>query len=134
MKPGSGLQATGFGYREAHGTAVCSNARMSRDHKKLRVFTLADQIALEVYRSTANFPVSERYGLQAQIRRSAVSTAANIVEGCARDTTKDYKHFLTIALGSASEARYLLDLAHRLEFVPKELVRSLQKLVTSVSD
>ena len=118
---------------------------MSRDHKKLRVFALADQIALDVYRSTATFPAGERYGLQAQIRRSAVSTAANIVEGCARDTTKDYKHFLTIALGSASEARYLLDLAYRLEFVPKataeplearcgELVRSLQKLVTSVSD
>jgi four helix bundle protein len=124
---------------------ACSNARMSRDHKKLRVFALADQIALDMYRSTATFPVAERYALQTQIRRSAVSTAANIVEGCARDTTKDYKHFLTIALGSASEARYLLGLAHRLGFVPKgtaeplearcgELVRSLQKLVTSVGD
>ena len=79
--------------------------------------------------------------MKAQIRRAAVSVPTNIVEGCARRTTKDYLHFLQISLGSASEVRYLLGLSMRLEMLSDvaalcgrydELVRSLQKLGDSL--
>ena len=87
---------------------------MARDHRKLRVFTLADALVVNVYQSSQVFPASERYGLQNQIRPAAVSTVANIVEGSARLSTRDYVSFLNIASGSATESCYLLSLAGRL--------------------
>lgn len=90
---------------------------MSRDHRKLQVFMLARELTLEVYRETTAFPLEERFALQSQLRRGAVSIAANIVEGCARRTTAEYLHFLNIALGSAAEVCFLIELARDLGFL-----------------
>ena len=90
---------------------------MSRNHENLRVFQSADDLVIDVYRLTRALPSDERYHLQAQIRRASVGIPTNIVEGCTRKSTKDYVHFLTMSLGSASAVRYLLGLARRL-FVP----------------
>ncbi|HJU83766.1 MAG TPA: four helix bundle protein [Holophagaceae bacterium] len=116
---------------------------MTRDPKDLRVFQMADQLVESVYRATRGFPAEERFGLQSQIRRAAVSVPGNIVEGCARRSEKEYLHFLVIALGSASELKYFLGLSCRLGFLPKgdadpldqtcaDLLRALQKLVDSI--
>ena len=55
--------------------------------------------------------------MQSQMRRSALSTAVNIVEGCARRTTREYATFINVATGSAAETQYLLDVSIRLGYV-----------------
>ena len=87
---------------------------MSRDHTKLRAFQLADSLVMDIYQETQRFPVEERYGLQSQVRRAAVSTASNLVEGSARRSDSEYLNFCNIACGSAFETRYLVDLSFRL--------------------
>jgi len=85
-----------------------------RDHKKLRAFELADELALATYQATRRFPKEELFGLTSQMRRAAVSVASNIVEACARNSQADYLHFLDMAFGSANELGYQASLARRL--------------------
>jgi four helix bundle protein len=88
-----------------------------RDPAKLEAFHAADELATAVYSATRSFPSTERFGLTMQIRRAAVSIAANIVEGCARPTASDYARHLAIAYSSACEAQYEIGLARRLGYL-----------------
>lgn len=60
----------------------------------LRVWQEVREIVKLVYRLTARFPSSERYGLASQIQRAAVSTMPNIAEGFERGTKREFIHFL----------------------------------------
>lgn len=88
-----------------------------RDYTKIAAWKLADDLAVSVYKATKQFPKEELYGITSQLRRAASSVAANIVEGSARESLKDYLHFLQIARGSLAETQYFLHLATRLEFL-----------------
>ncbi|HEU4750864.1 MAG TPA: four helix bundle protein, partial [Acidimicrobiia bacterium] len=52
-----------------------------------------------------------------QVRRAAVSVAANIAEGCGRRGSREFGHFVDLALGSAFELESHLTLAVDLSFV-----------------
>lgn len=100
-----------------------------RNHKSLKVFDLADRLALSVYAQTKSFPPAERYGLCSQMRRAAVSVAANIVEGAARRTEREFSRMLEIAYGSARELEYEISVANRLGYLPDKNAHVLVNMV-----
>ncbi len=78
----------------------------------------------EIYAVTRDFPADERYGLTAQLRRSAVSIPSNIAEGYGRQTNKDTQHFLAQARGSLHELQTQLILATRLKMAEPAAIRA----------
>jgi four helix bundle protein len=96
-----------------------------RDYKKIHAWELADDLTVEAYRLSKSFPREERYGLTGQLRRAVSSVPANIAEGAARGTKRDYLHFLYIARASLSETDYLIHLAKRLEYLDQDVHREL---------
>jgi four helix bundle protein len=74
-----------------------------KDFKDLMVWQKAHVLTLAIYKLTLRFPKEEMYGLTSQLRRAAASIAANIAEGCGRRSDREFKRFLQIARGSASE-------------------------------
>ena len=86
---------------------------MEKPHKKLDVWQLGMDLAVEVYRTTESFPKEERYVLTDQLKRSAVSVPSNIAEGAARQTKNEFINYLHMAQGSLSELDTQLELAKR---------------------
>jgi four helix bundle protein len=82
-------------------------------HERLDAYEVSRKLAVELYPVTAKFPAEERYGLASQIRRAAVSIPANIAEGAARRSKKEFVRFLLTSRGSATELRLLLDIAYQ---------------------
>ena len=87
-----------------------------KNFRDLKVWQLGMQLAEEVYHLSQQFPKHEVYGLGSQIQRAAVSIPANIAEGHAIGSTKDFARFLGIAQGSLAELETHLMLAERMKY------------------
>ena len=103
-----------------------------RNFRDLKVWQQAHQLVLSVYRETTAFPPDERFGLTVQIRRAAVSIPANLAEGSAKDSNEDFRRFLQIAIGSAGELDYELELAHALQYLSDTAYSSLTEQLTAL--
>jgi len=93
-----------------------------KNFKKLKVWEKGMGIVVMTYQITGNLPVTERFGLVSQMNRAAVSVSSNIAEGSSRDSVKDFRHFLRIALGSCFELETQLLIVERLEFLTSPIV------------
>ncbi len=103
-----------------------------RDHTKLKLFHMVDEIVITTYQITGKFPEEELYGLTSQMRRAAVSAASNIVEECTRSSSAEYRRFIEIAFGSLRELHYQTGLARRLKFIDESVfVKIDEKFVTT---
>ncbi len=104
---------------------------MVRPFQELDVWQAAHAHALDIYEVTKRFPTEERYGLVSQMRRAAVSVPANIAEGSVRGDA-EFRQFLRVALGSASEVEYFLILSRDLGYLSSEQARVLIEPLKSV--
>ncbi len=107
-------------------------AQHERDFRKLLVWQKAHALVVRIYQETRSFPKEEQYGLTSQMRRAAVSIAANLAEGCGRRSESELARFMTIAQGSVSEVDYFLTLACDLNYWAEVLGNELGMLLDEV--
>jgi four helix bundle protein len=103
-----------------------------RGYQDLEVWQRAMDLVIEAYRATQSFPMNERYGLTAQIRRAAVSVPSNIAEGRGRATAADFLRHLAIANGSIMEVETQLLIAARLGYLSTDASRVLLRRCSEV--
>ena len=92
-----------------------------KTHKDLTVWQDSIDMVTEIYKITRSFPKEELYGLTNQMRRCGVSIPSNIAEGAARNSEKEYIHFLYISLGSNMELDTQLRIARNLHFMTEDI-------------
>ncbi|CAZ94170.1 four helix bundle protein [Zobellia galactanivorans] len=91
--------------------------------ENLKIWKKAIELAKSIYLLAADLPSEEKYGLVSQIKRCSVSIPSNIAEGAGRNSQKEFKHFLSIANGSAYELQTQLILLIELNLIKKEKVK-----------
>jgi four helix bundle protein len=90
------------------------------NYKNLKIWHEAMDLATEIYSLTKLFPEQERYSLTNQIQRAAISIPSNIAEGTSRSSQKEFKHYLTISMGSAFEVTTQVELSFRLGYINEQ--------------
>ena len=105
-----------------YGNVAIQSSPMKRieSHKDLIVWQKAIKLAGRVYTATRQLPSEERFGLNSQLRRAAVSIPSNIAEGAARRNRAEFLQFLHIARGSLSELETQMMIALEQELVSPE--------------
>jgi four helix bundle protein len=103
-----------------------------QDFRKLEVWQRGQGLALSVYRATATYPNSERFGLTSQMRRAAASIPANIAEGCGRAASTEFRQFLHIAAGSANELICFVLLSQDLGLLAPKQAEVLERTASDV--
>jgi four helix bundle protein len=102
-----------------------------KTHKDLDVYKNSIELVKSVYALTRSFPKDELFGISSQMRRAAVSIPSNIAEGAARQSDREFVHFLYISLGSLSELDTQVDISEELKFIGHQAsVDTQTKIVT----
>jgi four helix bundle protein len=101
---------------------------MGRNFKNLIAWQKADDLAVAVYEATRAFPREETFGLRSQMRRAAVSAAANIAEGSGKRTPKDRRSSYAISMGELNELEYYIHLSRRLAYFDNDAESRIESL------
>ncbi|WP_454045794.1 four helix bundle protein [Chryseobacterium sp. Marseille-Q8038] len=98
----------------------------------LKVWNKSMALVKEVYLISAELPMEEKFGLQSQIRRCAVSIPSNIAEGAGRNNKNEFYQFLGIAFGSTYELQTQLQLLVNLNFISETKIAPLNELLSEI--
>jgi four helix bundle protein len=104
----------------------------SRSYRDLNVWKLSIELVKSVYRITQKFPTSEIYSLTSQIRRAAISIPSNIAEGQGRASSKEFRQFLGIALGSLAELETQLIIANEIDYMTSLELEHFQSTIDTI--
>ncbi len=96
-----------------------------QSYRDLDVWKKSMALARDIYSAADLLPKREEYRLTSQMIRAAISVPANIAEGHARATRKDYAHFISISRGSNAELETLILLAQETKLLPHEITSNL---------
>jgi four helix bundle protein len=102
-----------------------------QDHRKLRVWKQAHDLALSARRATRQFPRAGYGSLQSQITRAAESVVLTLVEGCGASTQREFARFLDMAIKSTCEVEAQLELAKDYGVLPHASWSALTKETVS---
>ncbi len=100
--------------------------------KELLVWQKAMDLVQFTYKLTELFPKEEKYGLTSQIQRCSVSIPSNIAEGSGRVSSKEFQHFISIALGSSFELETQVILAYKFNYISEPQMSEFDLLVKPV--
>jgi four helix bundle protein len=99
-------------------------------YQNLIVWKYAADLAVEMVHLTKKMPYEERYGLCSQMRRASISIPSNIAEGYRRKYgSEDYRQFLRITIGSASELETQMLIAKRAGFINQASTEKAESLL-----
>jgi len=121
----NGLQALGCRRQADYQTSLI----IMRNFKKLMIWQVGMQIVDKVYDIVPLLPNEERFGLRLQMTKSATSIPANIAEGSAKKSQKDYLRFVEISLGSAFELETHSLVVQNRKWIADELISELLVLL-----
>lgn len=100
--------------------------------RNMKIWHESIDLLEKIHILTKSYPAEERYGLINQMRRSASSIPANIAEGSSRGSQKEFKHFLSISLGSAYELFTHLEISNRMGYIDEGLKNELMQLTNEI--
>ena len=105
---------------------------MVKNYRDLLIWQKSIALVTDVYKLTSKLPSEEKFGLQSQIRRAAVSIPSNIAEGHSRWYRKEFLHHLSISYGSLAELETQLLIAEELRFIKQDEVQSILEKTTEI--
>jgi four helix bundle protein len=102
--------------------------------KDLKVYNIAFELAMEIFKVTQDFPKEEKYSLTDQMRRSSRSVAINIREGFAKKRYENvFIRHLNDAIGSSEETRGWLDFSVRCRYIDPKMHEKLDSSYDGVN-
>jgi four helix bundle protein len=106
--------------------------------QKLRVWQIAKDLAIKIYKLTQNSQFKKDFGFKDQIQRSAISIPSNIAEGDESGTDRLSVRYFYIAKGSIAELTTQLIIACEIGYIDllakEQLVDDCDKLSSMLSN